>query len=652
MIRFASLNKSIRRLSDPKERGRLLRIRANLLESVSRFMGHQTEAFEVLATELAKEDVYLVARSQEGDEGFELGRSVFSEQVLPRLSPPEPFLLSQVSTLDNLQMAVIFGQQWLFKIPKSLPWVFVHNDAPSQKTFVYFLDDLLATHLAPSFRISGLPGLVRMTRDGDLGVDLEEEDPESIPEHVRSKLSGRERGRPVRLQWSGDLTDQLIQKMIQGLRISSQEVFPAATSMGLHGIAAALSQIQTKSEALRFRALQPMIPKALSAAQAPKVFSALINRDFLLHHPYDSFDSFVNWIKAACTDPEVLMIEQTVYRVDALSPVLEALKSAAKTKRVRVIIELRARFDELNNLKVAEELRQAGVEVAFGFGKLKLHAKVALVTRKEAGGTRLYTHLSTGNYNAATARQYTDLGLLTSNPEIGADARTFFDSVWEQKVPSSFKQLVSAPLRLHRKLLSLIEAETQAAKAGRKARIVAKVNALVDETVTASLYRASQAGVQIDLIVRGACSLVPGVKGLSDNIRVISIVDRFLEHSRIYYFADSKAMYLSSADWMPRNFFSRLELAFPILDPRIYQYLEQVLIPLYFLDTVKAQELTAQGIWKKRTKSSIKKSDLVPEFVKDSKEPLNAQAVFERLASTHYKTTSLSLKPASSKPIS
>jgi polyphosphate kinase len=324
--------------------------------------------------------------------------------------------------------------------------------------------------------------------------------------------------------------------------------------------------------------------------------------------------------------------------MDALSPVIEELKSAAKTKkRVRVIIELRARFDEMNNLRLAEDLRKSGVEVAFGFGQLKVHAKVALVTRQEKDGERLYTHLSTGNYNAATARAYEDLAILTARPTFGEDARLFFDAVCRGQVPTGFKTIVPAPARLHRLLLQLIEAETAAAQAGRPASLFAKVNALVDEGIIESLYRASQAGVRVNLMVRGACSLIPGVKGLSDNIRVLSIVDRFLEHSRIFYFGDSNRMYLSSADWMPRNFFSRLEVAFPILDDRLQHFIRDVVIPIYLSDTVKARELTPQGTWRKRATSV---SHSIPDSLR-LPAPVRAQSCFEDLARRAYRGTPL-----------
>jgi len=646
MIRFASIAKSIQRLKAPEaiERRRLLRIRTNLLESVIRFIGKQTETYELLAQELQKSGVTIVHSAKEGDAGFEIGRQIFNEQVLARLSPPEPFSFTSASTFDNLQMAVLFGQNLVFRIPKTIPSAFCHTDEKSRETWAFLLDDLLKTHLGSAFRLSSLPGLIRLTRDGDVGIDLIEEDPESIPEFVRSKLSSRERGRPVRLQWSGDVSDKTLQKLARVLKLSPLEIFPVQSSLCLHGLISIISHASIHKQELRYPEFQSILPGTLQLSKASdgdSLFQELSKGDLLLHHPYDSFDGYVNFIRAACADPKVQMIEQTVYRVDTLSPVIEALKRAASSKKVRVVIELRARFDELNNLQLTEDLRRAGVEVAFGFGNLKLHAKVALVSRLEPQGMKLYTHLSTGNYNASTARLYTDLAILTSHPEIGADARNFFDSVWSQKIPSHFKQLVSAPLRLHRRLLSLIENETQAAMRGEKSRIFAKVNALVDETVINSLYRASQAGVQVDLVVRGACSLVPQVKGLSDNIRVISIVDRYLEHSRIYYFESSRAMYLSSADWMPRNFFSRLELAFPVLDPRIYSYLESVLIPAYLRDTGKAHELMPEGTWKRRLASSLKTSDQLPAAFEAAKDPKTAQEFFQHLARTRYKGTPL-----------
>ncbi len=646
MIRFAAMARSIQRLkaSEALERRRFLRLRTNLLESVVRFIAKQTETYEGISTELQKSGVTIVQKPKEGDPSFEIGKKIFHEQILPRLAPPEPFSFTNVTTFENLQLAVLFGQNLVFRIPKTLSAAYVHSNTETNETWIFLLDDLLSSHLGDAFRLSGLPGIIRLTRDGDIGMDLMEEDPESIPEYVRSRLKSRERGRPLRLQWSGDVSDKALHKLSRILKLSPLEIFPVQSSLCLQGLVSVISQASVNKPMLRYPEFHSILPGALQLSKGSSsdvIFKELSERDILLHHPYDSFDGYVNFIRAACADPQVQMIEQTVYRVDTLSPVIEALKKAAASKRVRVVIELRARFDELNNLQLTEDLRNAGVEVAFGFGNLKLHAKVALVSRIEPKGMKLYTHLSTGNYNASTARLYTDLAILTSNSEIGVDARNFFDSVWAQKVPSHFKQLVSAPLRLHRRLLNLIENETQAALRGEKSRIFAKVNALVDEAVINALYKASQAGVQVDLVVRGACSLVPGVKGLSENIRVISIVDRYLEHSRIYYFEKSKAMYLSSADWMPRNFFSRLELAFPILDPRIFSYLESVLIPAYLRDTAKAHELMPEGTWKKRTADLIKPSEKPHSVFENMKDVKTAQEFFQLIAKSRYKGTPL-----------
>lgn len=634
MIRFASLQRQISahmRHDDKEKVLHLSRIRSTIFETVAKFGAKQVEALELLAAELHPEGIQIVKQLHalpDGDPTLAFSKRVFGEQVLPKLSAPEPFAVSQLGLLDNLQLAVLCGPKHWVRAPKSASPVICAREG-SGPIHVFFMDDLLITHVGATFGLGRETGILRVSRDGDFTVDLEEEDTESIPDVVRSSLSTRERGRPVRLQYAGDVRPEILEAAAKALKLYPGQVIPAPDTLCLHGLWSAVNQFPEEMRSNPKLAHPPLRSVVARRFQVPaKLFDSLKEGDALLHHPYDSFDVFVGWIQAACADPAVESIEQTVYRMDALSPVIDALKGAARGKRVRVVIELRARFDELNNLRLAEELRNAGVEVAFGFGKLKLHAKIALVTRVEGEGKRLYTHLSTGNYNAATARQYTDLSILTANAAIGADARHFFDSVMDGRAPSQFSKLVSAPGRLHRRILGHIESEIKSARAGSKARIVAKVNALVDESVIESLYRASEAGVKVDLIVRGACSLVPGVKGLSKNIRVISVVDRFLEHSRIYYFESSKVLYLSSADWMQRNFFSRLEIAFPVLDPNLYRYLEEVVIPAYVSDSVKARELTPQGTWKKRTAGG-------------GKAPVRSQFYFEELAVREYKGTPL-----------
>jgi polyphosphate kinase len=473
------------------------------------------------------------------------------------------------------------------------------------------------------------PGILRLTRDADFTLDMPESDTESIPDLVRKNLGSRDRGRIVRLQYHGHFPKEFIQEAADHLKLDLRQTLKAPGTACLHGLFGFVSSLPeelAREKGLSHPELRAMLPLPFTPEEKGNLFANLRKLDIVLHHPYDSFDAFLVWLKNACDDPAVTMIEQTIYRTDSVSQIVDMLKDAAPRKKIKVVLELRARFDEFNNLKVAEELKNAGAEVRFGFGNLKLHAKVTLVTRREGDKIIHYTHFSTGNYNAKTARQYTDISILSGNQELGEDAREFFNCIYRKEIPSNFKHLVTAPTKLHQKIRTMIKAETEAAKAGKKARVVAKVNALVDEKIIEDLYQASQAGVQVDLIVRGACSLIPGIKGISENIRVISIVDRFLEHSRIYYFENAEVIYLSSADWMPRNFFSRLEIAFPVLDKTIYRFIAEVLLPGYLRDNVKARRLNSRGQWVKAANS-----DKVHR----------AQWYFEDLAALRYEGTPL-----------
>jgi polyphosphate kinase len=638
MIRYASLDRSIRLQRDRRAARHLLETRNTLLDMVTGLAAKQAETLDLLASALEPKGLHLVRRPGVDSENFNIGQDIFSKEILPHLRPPEPFRPSRLSSLENLKCALVFPSGLWITVSRHLAPIHIQfiGNIPCR---IFFLDDLLLSHAGTAFRLPGAPALFRLTRDGDIPVELSEEDPSLVPDIIRSGVGSRDRGRPVRLQYGGETPRDLLDQCLSALRLSPRQVHPAPGSLYLSGLWSALGRLPDQITSAPGLALAPIRPFLMESLSKPSlIFDELLKRDILLHHPYESFEGYVNFIRAAAKDPAVTSIQQTVYRMDALSPVIEELKSAAKTKkRVRVIIELRARFDEMNNLRLAEDLRKSGVEVAFGFGQLKVHAKVALVTRQEKDGERLYTHLSTGNYNAATARAYEDLAILTARPTFGEDARLFFDAVCRGQVPTGFKTIVPAPARLHRLLLQLIEAETAAAQAGRPASLFAKVNALVDEGIIESLYRASQAGVRVNLMVRGACSLIPGVKGLSDNIRVLSIVDRFLEHSRIFYFGDSNRMYLSSADWMPRNFFSRLEVAFPILDDRLQHFIRDVVIPIYLSDTVKARELTPQGTWRKRATSV---SHSIPDSLR-LPAPVRAQSCFEDLARRAYRGTPL-----------
>ena len=633
MIRFSSLGRSIQQLQKkPEDLEKLIRlreIRSSILENVSKFISKQVESLKLLSSELLPEKTIIVRGCSPGEQAFTLGEAVFQTQILPKIPPPSGFNSNLITQLENLQLGVIFANDVVFFIPKSLPTTYLAFDGETGEFYIYFLDDLLYTHLGNVFRFGTKPSIIRITKDGDFTVDLDEHDSESVPDLVKSNVKVRESGSPIRLQYSGEFLESHLEKCLAALKLTSSEAMQAPDTLCLGGLWSAVGQLPDEFKnkpKLIYPPSPSMVPVDFKDTHG--IFERLAERDYLLHHPYDSFDAYLNWIKEVCLDEKVTRIEQTIYRMDTLSPIINLLKEAAKTKEVRVVIELRARFDELNNLALTDELTKAGVKIAFGFGKLKLHAKVTLVTRLEDSREVLYTHLSTGNYNATTARLYTDLAIITANQSIGKDARHFFDKVWEGEVPSSFKSLLSAPTQMHKSLSALIAKEMQAAERGEKSRIFAKVNALVDEDIIESLYNASKAGVKIDLVVRGACSLVPGVKGLSENIRVVSIVDRYLEHSRIYYFENSKALYLSSADWMPRNFFSRLEIAFPITDSRIYEFITETIIPTYLHDSTKAKELTPQGTWIKRAATS-------------KKVKIRSQFYFEELAKSQYLNTTL-----------
>lgn len=638
MIRYASLDRSIRLQPNRRTAHHLRETRNTLLDMVTGLVAKQTETLDLLTAALEPFGVILVRRPPPDSEAFRRGQILFSREILPHLPAPEPFRPHRLSSLENLKCALVFrAGVWITVSRRLAP---VHIDI-SEKGLcrIFFLDDLLLSHAGPAYRFPDTPALFRLTRDGDLPVELSEEDASTVPDIIRTGVGSRDRGRPVRLQYGGEAPVDLVGRCVSALRLSPRQVHPAAGSLHLSGLGSVPARLPEHVRDQPSLSMPPLRPFLMTSFDDPKtIFDELRHRDILLHHPYESFEGYVRFVRAAARDPKVTSIQQTVYRMDALSPVVEELKSAAeKKKRVRVVIELRARFDEMNNLRLADELRKAGVEVAFGFGRLKVHAKVALVTRVENNVERLYTHLSTGNYNSATARAYEDLAILSARPEYGEDAKLFFDALCRGEIPSGFKTVVPAPARMHRLLVQSIESETAAAQAGRPAGLFAKVNALVDEKIIDCLYRASQAGVKVNLMVRGACSLIPQVKGLSDNIRVLSIVDRFLEHSRIYYFMDSDRMYLSSADWMPRNFFSRLEIAFPILDDRLRHFIRDTVIPIYLADTVKARELTPQGTWRKRTAAALAPLPGSLHFPS----PVRAQACFEELAKRRYRDTPL-----------
>ena len=426
MIRFASFNRSIQQNKGATAaRKHLLEVRSRILETIAEFGAKQAEVLETLSAELAAHGVNLVRRVAKDELALPIGKQIFEEQVFAALSPPVPFKFSELSELENLQMGIYFPSGLWVRIPKSLPPVLSRVQRGSDLIHYFFLDDLLRAFLGDALKAEGSPGVIKLTRDSDFTAEFEgEEDPASIPDMVRKRISSREKGAAVRIQYQGDIQPDFHQQTMRVLKLVSGQLYPAPGTLCLQGLWAVVKQTPPEiaaKAALSYAPATVRLPKPLQPRE--RMFERIRKHDFLLHHPYDSFQALVEWLSAASEDAQVESIEMTIYRADAGSPLIEVLKKAASVKRVRVIIELRARFDEMNNLSLADELRKSGVEVGYGFGDLKLHAKIACVTRKEAEGTKLYTHLSTGNYNTATAKQYTDLAILTADPEIGHDAR-------------------------------------------------------------------------------------------------------------------------------------------------------------------------------------------------------------------------------------
>ena len=606
MVRFAYLAST----SSP--------VNNQILEQVSLSLREQSRVLNQLSLKLRRDGVDIVISLSQRPEYIELARDIFIDFVLTELGAPRSFNHLALSEVRNLQLAVIFSDRSMYIVPRTLPLIYWKKIAKN-KIVAFFLDDLISIFLSECYGIQSEPLIIRLTRDADIQLELD--DNESIPDLIRRQIRAREKRNVLRMQWrkAEDIPD--VFALSKFYRLKPQQVFASPTTLVSRGVlqlTSALEEHFKDRPKLFFPKFKACVPRPFD--HPGKIFRELEKRDYFFHQPYDSFDGYVNFIREAVAEPEVCSIEQTIYRIDALSEVVDLLSKGARLgKLIKVYIEPRARFDEINNIKLSEVLKKSGVEVIFAKGDLKVHAKIALITMKSG---KTYSHLSTGNYNAKTARQYTDMAIFTANTEIGEDLRTFFDSIPSLKNPRSMTHLLTAPGELHRKILSLIKRETKAAKTGY---IFVKVNALVDERVVAALYEASRAGVKIDLMVRGACVLVPGVKDQSENIRVFSVVDRFLEHSRIYYFRSSDKIFLSSADLMPRNFFARLEVAFPVLDLRIKEFLVDTVIPIYLNDKVKSRVLKNNGKWVKRSGDSSTRSQLV----------------FTKLAKSYYRSTPL-----------
>ena len=478
-------------------------------------------------------------------------------------------------------------------VPRALPRVLRIPSAEGTIEYI-FLHDIVqayAERLYHGYKIlSSAP--FRVTRNSNLY--LREEESRSILDSVDSQLHRRRKGAAVRLEIEAGADLEIIERLRSNFVLAAWQVFQVNGPINLSRLFNLYDQ--TVRPDLKF---PPFTPRELDVPpDPPALFSLLRQRDILLHHPYDSYSAVVRFIESAALDPDVLSIKQTLYRTSEDSPIARALMEAAAKKEVTVVVELKARFDEASNIRWARSLQEAGVQVYHGLVGLKTHCKLALLVRRDPDGkVRRYAHLGTGNYNPSTARFYTDLSLLTSDPQITEAVHYVFNFLTAYSERAHFGPLSVAPLNLGKNCVSLIDREAAHAKAGRPAMIVAKVNSLLDKNIIQALYRASQAGVHVELIVRGACALRPGVRGVSSRIRVRSVVGRFLEHSRIYVFGNGgdTEVYLGSADWMPRNLYERVEVIFRLKDPSLCQKVcNEILLP-YFADTEKVRFLLPTG---------------------------------------------------------
>lgn len=478
-------------------------------------------------------------------------------------------------------------------VPRALPRLI---KLPSQEgTDDYIaLADLVELHAARMYRGYDIvaQGSFRITRNSNLYV--QEEESRNLLESVRTELHNRRRGDAVRMEIQADAGEDITERLREIFEIDAWQIFKAHGPVNLSRLSHLYSE--TDRPDLKFK---PYVAREWALPKGSNdVFEALRQKDVLLHHPFDSYGPVVSFIEAAAEDPKVLSIKQTLYRTNEKSPIIDALVDAAASKEVTTVIEVKARFDEASNIRWARTLEDAGVQVFHGLVGLKTHCKLALVARKDPDGViRRYAHLGTGNYNPITAQFYTDISLMTANEEITTAVHRVFNFLTAYSEQSSYDPLLVAPLEMAERIAGLIRREADHARDRKPARIIAKMNSLLDKDVISELYEASRAGVQIDLIVRGICTLRPGVRGLSDNIRVRSIVGRFLEHSRIFYFenGENPEIYLGSADWMPRNLYERVETLFPIRDPLLKDRIRHEILAPYLVDTVKARVLHADG---------------------------------------------------------
>ncbi len=562
---------------------------------------------------LADAGVRLIRRTEFTRKERQWAARYFAQEVRPLLTPigldpahPFPQVVNKsLNFVVELSGKDAFGRSTgiaIVKAPRVLPRVIrIPPEVSGDAHAFVMLSSVLHAHLAEMFpgREVVAYSQFRVTRDADLWID--EEEVKNLRQALQGELPQRQFGSAVRLEVAAECPSTLARFLLGQFGLADEDLYRCDGPVNIARLASLVDQVDIA--ALKYEPFVPGLPARLSAA--PDILSAIRAQDILLHHPYQSFEPVVDFIRSAAEDEDVAAIKQTVYRTGVNSVLMDALVEAARRgKEVTVVVELMARFDEQANMNWAERLERAGAQVVYGVFGLKTHAKLALVIRRERdrrGRSRLvpYAHLGTGNYHPRTTTLYTDFGLLTADPALCADVNEVFLHITSLARAGRMRKLLLAPFTMHRRILEMIRREIRHAREGRPARIVAKMNALVEEGVIRALYAASAAGVSIDLIVRGACALRPGVPGVSENIRVRSVLGRFLEHHRVWCFGNGGTpdVWLSSADWMGRNLFRRVEVAFPIRDPELRKRVIEEGLAVYLADNRDAWALDAKGMW-------------------------------------------------------
>jgi polyphosphate kinase len=573
-------------------------------ESVREFIKVQYWYLKKILGGLQNHNIYLSEVGSLSVSGRQWVESYFYNTIYPVLTPlavnashPFPLLANK-----SLNLAVSLGkgkeenQTAIIPVPGVLPRIIEVPDQGVDKQFV-LLEDIIKTHCSHLFCGYQIKEVLpfRITRNSDLLIDGE--GAEDLLAEVEKSLRQRKRGEAVRLEISKNIRPNLKEFLLEMFDIDAEDLYEINGPLDLSGF---MKIVELPGyDYLRYEPITPQIPTGLKDAE--DVFDVIREKEVLLHHPYESFIPVVNFIRQAAIDPKVLAIKQTLYRVSGNSSIVQALAQAAENgKQVTVVVEVRARFDEENNILWARRLEEAGCHVIYGLLGLKVHGKMALIIRQEDNRIRRYVHMGTGNYNDNTARMYTDMSLFTASEKVGADASEFFNILLGYSEPPVWKKLVVAPTGLREKLKELIDQEIQFAEAGKGGHIIAKMNSLLDKDIILKLYEASSKGVKIELIVRGICSLIPGIEQVSHNITVRSIIGRFLEHHRILYFANGGKykIYLSSADWMNRNLSERVELLFPVDNPENMERIKDTL-HIMLKDNRKAYIMKSDGTYRR-----------------------------------------------------